>query len=396
MQIELAGVGDAQEILDLQKLAYQSEAALNNDYSIPPLTQSLDEIKADFRQQVVFKATLDGHIVGSVRGRLRDGSCHIGRLIVDPEFQNRGIGTRLLNRIEQHFGEAQHYELFTSERSERNLYLYKKLGYRVFRTEPLTQKTTVVFLEKDGRAVEDENGWHDQETVEPTIRGRPLGDPATVSDAEVPRSKFHLIRQARLAEGVTALWMVIELVWAVWAGVAARSVALTAFGADSGIELVTALVVLRHLLLHDARATEEELDRRERQASRVVGWALYTLIGYILISSGRTFVTGARPESSLVGVALAAAALVVMPILWRWRLALAKRLSSPALRADAACSLVCAYMSATLLVGLVLNRLFGWWWADSLAALGMIWWIRGEAAEAIEAARTGCHCESCG
>jgi divalent metal cation (Fe/Co/Zn/Cd) transporter len=90
------------------------------------------------------------------------------------------------------------------------------------------------------------------------------------------------------------------------------------------------------------------------------------------------------------------AALIAMPVLWRWRLSLARGLGSPALRADAACSLVCAYMSATLLVGLLLNRLFGWWWADSLAALGMIWWIRGEASEALEAARTGCHCETCG
>jgi divalent metal cation (Fe/Co/Zn/Cd) transporter len=85
-----------------------------------------------------------------------------------------------------------------------------------------------------------------------------------------------------------------------------------------------------------------------------------------------------------------------MPLLWRWRLVLANRLGSPALRADAACSLVCAYMSATLLVGLLLNSLLGWWWADSLAALGMSWWIRGEAAEALEAARSGKHCEECG
>ena len=88
-------------------------------------------------------------------------------------------------------------------------------------------------------------------------------------------------------------------------------------------------------------------------------------------------------------MALAVAALVIMPLLWRWRLGLAARLDSPALRADAACSLVCLYLSATLLVGLLLNRLFGWWWADPLAALAMIWWIRGEANEALEAARTG-------
>lgn len=213
---------------------------------------------------------------------------------------------------------------------------------------------------------------------------------------ETPGRMPRLIRQARLAELLTAAWMAIELVVAVWAGVAAGSVALLAFGVDSGIELFTALVVLRLLLLHSARSTEDEFDARERQSSRIVGWALYALIGYIVVSSGVSLLAGSRPESSTVGIALAAAALVVMPVLWRWRLSLAKRLDSPALKADAACSLVCAYMSATLLVGLLLNGLFGWWWADSLAALGMIWWIRGEALEAFEAARTGRHCDECG
>ena len=200
-----------------------------------------------------------------------------------------------------------------------------------------------------------------------------------------------LIRRARLAESLTVAWMVVEVVVALWAGIVARSVALTTFGVDSGIELFTAAVVLRQLLLHTERATDEELDARERQASRLVGWGLYGLIVYIVASSAWSLASGSRPESSLAGLALAIAALVVMPLLWRWRLGLARRLDSPALRADAACSLVCIYMSAVLLAGLLLNSLFGWWWADPVAALAMIWWIRGEAREAIEAARTGRH-----
>jgi len=90
---------------------------------------------------------------------------------------------------------------------------------------------------------------------------------------------------------------------------------------------------------------------------------------------------------------LAIAALLVMTPLWLWRRRLAAALDSPSLRGDAACSLVCIYMAATLLVGLLLNSLFGWWWADSLAALAMIWWIRGEAREALEAARSGRYCD---
>ncbi len=156
MLIERSDIADAQTILDLQKLAYQSEAALYNDNSIPPLTQTLEHIQTDFQQQAVFRATLEGAIVGSVRGFLRNGTCHIGRLIVHPEFQNRGIGTRLMTRVEQFFHEAQRYELFTGERSDRNLYLYKKLGYRILRTEQPPDKTAIVYLEKTGQTVECE------------------------------------------------------------------------------------------------------------------------------------------------------------------------------------------------------------------------------------------------
>lgn len=155
MLIELANVADAQEILDLQKLAYQSEGALYHDYTIPPLTQSLEQMEEDLQKQVVFKVTLDGRIIGSVRGHVRDGTCYIGRLIVHPEFQNRGIGTSLMKTIEQHFAQAQRYELFTGDRSERNLHLYHKLGYRVFRREKLTDQTTIVFLEKRRQATEN-------------------------------------------------------------------------------------------------------------------------------------------------------------------------------------------------------------------------------------------------
>jgi len=152
MLIEVANYADAQEILDLQKLSYQSEAALYNDYSIPPLTQSLSQMQNYLQQQVVLKATANKTIVGSVRWYLHDGTCYISRLIVHPEFRNRGIGTRLMNTIEQHFSEAHRYELFTGTRSERNLYLYQKLGYVAFRTEQQTDKVTIVFLEKPGQS----------------------------------------------------------------------------------------------------------------------------------------------------------------------------------------------------------------------------------------------------
>jgi len=112
------------------------------------LTQTLSELEADFQRQVYLKATLDGTIVGAVRGYEQNGTCYIGRLMVHPNCQNRGLGTQLLRAIEAHFDAVQRYELFTSERSTRNLYLYQKLGYHIFRTEQLSAKVTIVYLEK--------------------------------------------------------------------------------------------------------------------------------------------------------------------------------------------------------------------------------------------------------
>jgi divalent metal cation (Fe/Co/Zn/Cd) transporter len=215
-----------------------------------------------------------------------------------------------------------------------------------------------------------------------------------MSVAAVPAGD-KVVREARLAQVLAAVWMVIEAVVAIAAGLAAQSVALVAFGADSIIEVFSATTVLRRLGIRPDDAPERSMERSERNAARIVGWALYALIVYIVLSSGWTLLTGIHPEPSVVGIALAVAALIVMPFLWRWRLRLSEQLHSPALRADAACSAVCVYMAGTLLAGLLLNRLFGWWWADPVAGLAMIWWIRGEAAEALESARTGIHCEDC-
>jgi len=153
-EISRASIADTEAILALQKLAYRSEAAIYGDFSIPPLTQTLEEIRADFAGHVYLKATLDGQIVGSVRGTMMGTTCHVGRLIVDPRYQNQGLGTRLLSEIEAMFEEAERYELFTGNRSARNLHLYTKLGYRPCRREQLSSLVELVFLEKLGPAAE--------------------------------------------------------------------------------------------------------------------------------------------------------------------------------------------------------------------------------------------------
>jgi len=153
VEIQRATVADASEILALQKLAWQSEAALYGIYDLPPLTETLAEMEADLERQVVLKlvqAARDGQprIVGSVTAYEQRGTCHIGRLIVHPEHQNRGLGTRLMSEIEAAFPQVKRYELFTGHKSERNLYLYGKLGYTEFKRQPVNEKLELVFLEK--------------------------------------------------------------------------------------------------------------------------------------------------------------------------------------------------------------------------------------------------------
>ena len=148
MEIERATVLDAEEILALQKLSYRSEAEIYNDFNIPPLVQTLENIQKDLEDQFFLKAMIGEKIIGSVRAYAQGTTCYIGRLIVQPDFQNRGIGTKLMYEIEKIFNYCKRFELFTGDKSERNLYLYQKLGYQIYKKANITDLTTIVYLEK--------------------------------------------------------------------------------------------------------------------------------------------------------------------------------------------------------------------------------------------------------
>lgn len=128
MIIKRADAQDMEEILRLQKKAYISEAELYDDFTIPPLIQTLDEIKEEYKTNVFIKYVDKNQIIGSVRGLMIDSkTCYIGRLIVHPDYQNQGIGTRLMNKIEEIFNESERYELITGHISKKKpSYLPKK------------------------------------------------------------------------------------------------------------------------------------------------------------------------------------------------------------------------------------------------------------------------------
>ena len=190
-----------------------------------------------------------------------------------------------------------------------------------------------------------------------------------------------LSRGIRL-EAITVGWMAVEAAVALGAGIAARSVLLTAFGVDSAVELLSGVTLWLRLRADSDGAGVE------RAATRVSAALLVLLCAYVVLSSVAGLALCVEPGSSWIGVAVTAAALVFMP----W-LALRKRkvndvLQSPALRADIAESVTCAYLAGVTLLGLAVNALTGLWWVEYVAALALLRWLVPEAREALEAARS--------
>lgn len=148
LEIEQAIESDLEEILALQKLCYQSEAAIYNDYSIQPLVQDIASIRQEHIEGKIFKATFQKQVIGSVRTYEKNGTCFVGKLIVHPDFQNKGLGKKLLFHCEDEHKTCSRFELFTGYKSEKNLYLYDKLGYREFKRQKANNAPYLVFMEK--------------------------------------------------------------------------------------------------------------------------------------------------------------------------------------------------------------------------------------------------------
>jgi divalent metal cation (Fe/Co/Zn/Cd) transporter len=192
-------------------------------------------------------------------------------------------------------------------------------------------------------------------------------------------SRPALLRRARLLEIFTVAWNSLEGLVAVGLGLLAGSIALVGFGIDSVIETSSGVILLWRL--QEGRDAEQD-DAAERRALRLVGASLLALGVYVAGDAALSLARRDAPEASLAGIVLAAISLLVMPLLARAKYRLAGHLNSDALRADGTQTIICAYLSAVLLAGLTLNAQLGWWWADPLAALGMVPIILREGLEA--------------
>lgn len=205
-----------------------------------------------------------------------------------------------------------------------------------------------------------------------------LGMPTFTAD---PGRRKQLGRRAQLLAGASVTWNVVEAVIAITAGVVAGSIALIGFGLDSVVEVSSGLIILWQF--HHALP-----ESRERTALRLMAVSFFALAAYVSFESVRALVTGAEPDASPVGIALASLSLVVMPFLsWAQRRT-GRELGSNAVVADSTQTLLCTYLSAVLLVGLLLNATLGWSWADPIAGLVI-------AAVAVKEGREAWRGESC-
>lgn len=210
-----------------------------------------------------------------------------------------------------------------------------------------------------------------------------------------PTARARDVRAGIWIELVTVAWMIVEATVALSVGFSARSVSLQGFGIDSIIELIAGGILLWRLRVEQRGSSLAQVERAERRASWVTAFGLFALSLYIIGDSALTLISRIRPSVSLWGLSLAVAAALIMPVLWQSKLRIARRMNSAALKADAACSVTCAFMSVALLLGLLLNRLVGWWWADPLAGLVLVYFLVREGREALHEARTGETCDCC-
>lgn len=190
------------------------------------------------------------------------------------------------------------------------------------------------------------------------------------------------LRKGILLEYISLGWMTIEFLVGLIAGIKAHSILLVAFGLDSLLEIVSGVVLLWRLLL-EKKHRQRNIVAIEQRVTKIVGWILILLAIYIVVVSIYNLVTHQGAENSLSGLLIAIASLIFMPILARQKVKVATAIKSAALKEDGMCNIVCAYMAATVLLGVVLTSLLNWWWITPVAALLLVYFIAKEGLEGI-------------
>jgi divalent metal cation (Fe/Co/Zn/Cd) transporter len=191
------------------------------------------------------------------------------------------------------------------------------------------------------------------------------------------------LRRIQRIQAITIAWMSAEAVLSLWAAWTARSPALAAFGGDSAVELLSASVVLWRFRTHAPEQTEQ-------RAARIAGGLLFVLIAYVILASSLSLLHYSEPRTTYLGIVVLVAAAIIMPALAKQKRRLSAQTGSAALRADAAESALCAYLSIIALIGLGVHAIWRITWADPVAALAITPFIALEAREALRGRACGC------
>jgi len=192
-------------------------------------------------------------------------------------------------------------------------------------------------------------------------------------------------RRGRILEYLTLGWNIIEAIVSIIAGIAAGSIALVGFGIDSIIESISGAILLWRLKAGPGG------EKKEVTALKLVGVSFILLAIYVAYESATSLIFHESPDTSLIGIVIAALSLIVMPVLAHEKRKVASALKSKAMKADSRQTDLCAYLSAILLIGLALNALFGWWWGDPIAGLIMVPIIAKEGYNALKGEQCECH-----
>lgn len=193
-----------------------------------------------------------------------------------------------------------------------------------------------------------------------------------------------LINKSLRIEYFSTAWMAFEFAVGFYSGITAGSILLIAFGLDSFLEIISGSTLIWRLSKEANNASEVEIEKAERRSSIVVGSILLLLSIYVLSVSIYNLFTHQVADTSVSGIAIAIASVILMPILTVQKRRLGKKINSDALIEDGMCNITCAYMAATVLIGVVVTALFNLWWIDSVAALVLVYFIASEGIESLQ------------
>lgn len=200
---------------------------------------------------------------------------------------------------------------------------------------------------------------------------------------QITDQRTALLRRAWWLAVFTVVWNLAEGAVAITAAALAGSRALIGFGVDSFVESASAMVLIWRLSVE--RRSPERAEHVEQRALRIIGVTFLALAALVGIESTRSLIAGDRPDASWPGIVLTIVSLIVMPVLAREKRRVGRELDSRSVRADSQQTQACVYLSAVVLAGLAANAVFGWWWADPVAALGVVVFLVREGREALEA-----------